>query len=201
MSSRSLRAVYSSSSFEAFLHRHRHRRLIELWLWRLTRTQSRWFFDDVVSNRRPLTLMITRSAMWSGSTGGSIKSSSTPRRDDLWWRSHKAIFFNWNNIYFFTKVWFSFYAFRALSLLVGRQEGHPACKKLSGEVFAWLSVCSRPTCNKLYDSNNDASKVAGVIHKLDRRRVLLTSRSTCRGEIFWVQAKFPTGKCFRGRDF
>jgi len=27
-------------------------------------------------------------------------------------------------------------------LLVGRQEGHPACKKLSGEVLAWLSVWS-----------------------------------------------------------
>jgi len=26
--------------------------------------------------------------------------------------------------------------------LVGRQEGHPACKKLSGEVLAWLSVWS-----------------------------------------------------------
>jgi len=31
-------------------------------------------------------------------------------------------------------------AFSALTLLVGRQEGHPACKKLSGEVLAWLSV-------------------------------------------------------------
>jgi len=30
--------------------------------------------------------------------------------------------------------------FSALTLLVGRQEGHPACKKLSGEVLAWLSV-------------------------------------------------------------
>jgi len=30
-------------------------------------------------------------------------------------------------------------AFSALTLLVGRQEGHPACKKLSGEVLAWLS--------------------------------------------------------------
>ena len=27
-------------------------------------------------------------------------------------------------------------------LLVGQQEGHPACKKLSGEVLAWLSVWS-----------------------------------------------------------
>ena len=30
----------------------------------------------------------------------------------------------------------------ALTLLVGRQEGHPACKKLSSEVLAWLSVWS-----------------------------------------------------------
>jgi len=34
------------------------------------------------------------------------------------------------------------YAFSALMLLVGRQEGHPACKKLSGGVLAWLSVWS-----------------------------------------------------------
>jgi len=34
-------------------------------------------------------------------------------------------------------------AFSALTLLVGRQEGHPACKKLSGEVLAWLSVWSK----------------------------------------------------------
>jgi len=33
-------------------------------------------------------------------------------------------------------------AFSALMLLVGRQEGHPACKKLSGGVLAWLSVWS-----------------------------------------------------------
>ena len=26
--------------------------------------------------------------------------------------------------------------------MVGQQEGHPACKKLSGGVLAWLSVCS-----------------------------------------------------------
>jgi len=31
-------------------------------------------------------------------------------------------------------------AFSALTLLVGRQEGHPACKKLSGGMLAWLSV-------------------------------------------------------------
>jgi len=38
-------------------------------------------------------------------------------------------------------------AFNALTLLVGRQEGHPACKQLSGEVLAWLSVWSEvQTC-------------------------------------------------------
>ena len=37
--------------------------------------------------------------------------------------------------------------FSALTLLVGRQEGHPACKKLSGGVLAWLSVWSKvQTC-------------------------------------------------------
>jgi len=34
-------------------------------------------------------------------------------------------------------------SFSALTLLVGRQEGHPACKKLSGGVLVWLSVWSK----------------------------------------------------------
>jgi len=39
------------------------------------------------------------------------------------------------------------FAFSALTLLVGRQEGHLTCKKLSGEVLAWLSVWSEvQTC-------------------------------------------------------
>jgi len=38
-------------------------------------------------------------------------------------------------------------AFSSLTLLVGRQEGHPACKKLSGGVLAWLSAWSEvQTC-------------------------------------------------------
>jgi len=38
-------------------------------------------------------------------------------------------------------------AIRALTLLVGRQEGHPACKKLRGVVLTWLSVWSEvQTC-------------------------------------------------------
>ena len=47
------------------------------------------------------------------------------------------------NIFSFVTV----IAFSALTLLVGRQEGHPACKKLSGGVLAWLSVWSEvQTC-------------------------------------------------------
>ena len=39
------------------------------------------------------------------------------------------------------------FAFSALTLLVGRQEGHPVCKKQSGGVLAWLSVWSEvQTC-------------------------------------------------------
>jgi len=37
--------------------------------------------------------------------------------------------------------------FSALTLMIGRQEGHPVCKKLSGGVLAWLSVWSEvQTC-------------------------------------------------------
>jgi len=39
-------------------------------------------------------------------------------------------------------VFHNHYTFSALMLLVGRQEGHPACKKLSGEVLVWLTVWS-----------------------------------------------------------
>jgi len=41
----------------------------------------------------------------------------------------------------------SFVTFSALMLLVEWQEGHPACKKLSGGVLVWLSVWSEvQTC-------------------------------------------------------
>jgi len=42
---------------------------------------------------------------------------------------------------------YSYNAFSALTLFVGQQEGHLACKKLSGGVLAWLSVWSEvQTC-------------------------------------------------------
>jgi len=50
-------------------------------------------------------------------------------------------------------------------------------------------------CSKLCPSSHDASTVLGVVNKLDRRRVLLTTRSTC-GEFFYVES---LGQSFRGR--
>jgi len=43
---------------------------------------------------------------------------------------------------------------------------------------------SRPTCIELYASSNDASTITAVLHKLDRRRVLMSIPCTCRGEMF-----------------
>ena len=44
----------------------------------------------------------------------------------------------WPNFHDFLSTVFS-----AWMLLVGRQEGHPACKKLSGGMLAWFSVWAR----------------------------------------------------------
>jgi len=57
------------------------------------------------------------------------------------------VFFDWVNIFLLKSFTDIELAFSALKLLVGWQEGHPACKKLSGGVLAWLSVCSEvQTC-------------------------------------------------------
>jgi len=59
--------------------------------------------------------------------------------------SHHHIF-----VYLFIYLYYLFIlfmSFTALTLLVGRQEGYPACKKLSGRVLAWLSAWSEvQTC-------------------------------------------------------
>ena len=44
--------------------------------------------------------------------------------------------------FLFSEINFDYiFAFSALMLLVGRQEGHMACKKLAGGILVWLSVC------------------------------------------------------------
>ena len=41
------------------------------------------------------------------------------------------------------------FAFSALMLLDGWQEGHPACKKLSGGMLAWLCLGQGADCHSL----------------------------------------------------
>ena len=61
-----------------------------------------------------------------------------------WHLRHYLIVVINNNI---CVVKFCEFPFCALTLLVGRQEGHPACRKLSGGFLAWLSVWSEvQTC-------------------------------------------------------
>jgi len=56
-------------------------------------------------------------------------------------KSYCVIYYNFRHIFI------PYIAFSALALLVGRQEEHPACKKQSGGVLAWLSVWSEvQTC-------------------------------------------------------
>ena len=60
-------------------------------------------------------------------------------------RRHSGAF--WNSLFVIHQWGSIVFAFSALTLLVGWQEGHPACKKLTGEVLAWLSVWSEvQTC-------------------------------------------------------
>jgi len=47
---------------------------------------------------------------------------------------------NYGYFILFTFYFILFIAFSAFTLLVGRQKGHPASKKLSVRVLAWLSV-------------------------------------------------------------
>jgi len=51
-------------------------------------------------------------------------------------------------IYHSETIFISVHAFSALTLLVGRQEGHPACKKMSGGVLAWY--LSEARCRLAY---------------------------------------------------
>ena len=54
---------------------------------------------------------------------------------------------NFLMICFVTCICLNESAFSALMLLVGQQERHPACKKLSGGVLVWLSAWSEmQTC-------------------------------------------------------
>jgi len=77
------------------------------------------------------------------------RSVATP--NSSWWRVSVVITFVSSSrtaqLRVVVDVLHNLSAFSALTLLVGRQEGHPACKTLIGGVLAWLSVWSEvQTC-------------------------------------------------------
>jgi len=59
--------------------------------------------------------------------------------DNITYVKHKYTHFK-----ILTSTMLKYIAFSALTLLVGRQEGHPACKKLS--VGCWLGYLSGAIC-------------------------------------------------------
>ena len=81
-----------------------------------------------------LSILLVRGLMLPGSTDG-ILYYITPRADRLFDPQVRVLQRTYLLTYFLA-------SFSVLTLLVGRQEGHPACRKLSGGVLAWLSVCS-----------------------------------------------------------
>ena len=88
-------------------------------------------------------------------------------------------------------------AFSALTLLVGWQEGHPACKKTSGGVLAWLTVwsevqtCIRPSwchCHSLSLASVKSRLVLPFWYRLTQ--VVLEKRplNGCRVEVVCCSA-------------
>ena len=67
----------------------------------------------------------------------------------------------------------------ALMLLVGRQEGHPAFKKLSGGVLAWLSVWYRLTWVFLEKGPLNVCVCVCVFIFINRLLAYLTFLLTC----------------------
>ena len=69
------------------------------------------------------------------------------RMGGMWWTDGQIYGGCALSIHYFASAFDRHLAFSALTLLAGRQEGHPACKKLSGGVLAWLFVWSKvQTC-------------------------------------------------------
>jgi len=68
-------------------------------------------------------------------------------------------------------------AFSALTLLVGRQEGHPVCKQLSGGVLAWLSI-SGARCRLAYGPA-DATATHCLLLQRAVKRVCVCLQQRC----------------------
>ena len=94
--------------------------------------------------------------------------------------------------------------FSALTLLVGQQEGHPACKKLSVEVLAWLSVWSEVQMICIWSSWCHCYPIISCSSKIQNglpfwcwlTQVVLEKRplNGCNSSYVGFEFKFPFGK-------
>ena len=101
---------------------------------------------DVSSAERQQITCEWISSLWSSDgSQGYFAQRTYNRRSALWWVASTCKTVSSKGQ---VKVLdLTAYGFSALTLLVGRLEGHPACKKLSGGMLAWLSVWSEvQTC-------------------------------------------------------
>ena len=104
----------------------------------------------------PLYLKLSKSSTNSASSQQTTRSSAVSATRCA----------TWNLVSCYTTVW-------------------TTCTTNPQQIEVIILALTRPrTCNKLCASSHDASTVESVVNKLDRRWVLLTTRSTCRGEIF-----------------
>ena len=97
-----------------------------------------------------------------------------------------------------------------MTLLVGRQEGHPACKKLSGRVLAWLSVwsevqsCTWPSwchCHSLSLASVQSRLVLPFwYYRLTRTQQLLQPFNGLFSRSTWV-SRYQKGKTNLDLDF
>ena len=88
----------------------------------------------------------SNSARWTQSQPSQLNQRRWQSPHMATWDYQSAFSTRWKCLYLHCLYLYCF-VFSALTLLVGRQEGHPACKKLSGWVLAWLSVWSEmQTC-------------------------------------------------------
>jgi len=92
---------------------------------------------DVISTS-PVRYVVHAVSCITEKTGNNSKLATAQKS-----RLHSSV--KYTQLKYKTRI--SCNAFSALTLLVGRQEGHPACKKMSSGVLTWLSVWSEvQTC-------------------------------------------------------
>ena len=97
-----------------------------------------WFYDCILWSYRSI----------SYAENNTVMLSTSPVSQLIWtWTVNLVVLLQRYSAANLFKCLVGRVSFSALTLLVVRQEGHPACKKLSGEVLAWLSVWSEvQTC-------------------------------------------------------